>query len=75
VNGDKWTELLQSKRRDTKKVTILASVKYRITKPQSAEEKQNTVRNKLKEYLQIMWHRVRLQQKNYLWRNGTQGFY
>jgi hypothetical protein len=47
----KWIQLLQSTRRETKIVTILASVKYRITKTQSAGEQQNTVRNKLKEGL------------------------
>jgi len=62
VNGDKIvTNVIQHQKRDQENDNS-GFGKVENNKHSSAEGEQHTVRNKLKEDLQIMWHKVRLLQ-------------
>jgi len=62
VNGIKLdTNVIQHQKRDQENATT-GSGKAENYKHPSAEGEQHTVKNKLKEDLQIMWHKVRLLQ-------------
>jgi hypothetical protein len=62
VNGDKmYTDVIQHQKRDQgSNDTGLGKVEN--NKHLSAEGEQRTVRNKIKEDIRIMWHKVRLPQ-------------
>ena len=57
VNGDRMdTNVTEHQKRDKENnITIFSKVEN--NKHQSAEGEQHAVRNKLKEYLHIMWHK------------------
>jgi hypothetical protein len=60
VNGDKMdTNVIEHQKRDQES-TNNGFGKVENNKQSSAEGEQHTVRNKLKEDIQIMWHKVRL---------------
>jgi Skp family chaperone for outer membrane proteins len=62
VNGDKMvTNVIEQQKRDQESNNT-GFGKVENNKQPSAEGEQHTVRNKLKEDLQIMWHKVRLLQ-------------
>ena len=62
VNGDKMdTNIIEHQKRDEENDNT-GFGKVENNKHQSAEGEQHTFKNKLKEDLQIMWHKVRLLQ-------------
>jgi hypothetical protein len=62
VNGDKIdTNIIEHQKRDQESNNTVFG-KVENNKHPSAEGQQHTDRNKLKEDLQIMWHKVRLLQ-------------
>ena len=62
VNGDKMdTNVIEHQKRDQENENTDFG-KVENNKHPSAEGEQHTVKNKLKEDLQIMWHKVRLLQ-------------
>ena len=62
MNGDRTdTNGIEYQKRDKENENTDCG-KAQINKHPSAEGERQTVKNKLKEDLQIMWHKVRLQQ-------------
>jgi len=62
VNGDKMdTNVIEHQKRDQKNENTDFG-KVENNKHPSAEGEQHTLKNKLKEDLQVMWHKVRLLQ-------------
>ena len=54
--------MIKHTRRESQKINNTGLGKLENNKHPGAEIEQHTVRNKLKEHLQIVWHKVRLLQ-------------
>jgi hypothetical protein len=62
VNDDKLDTTVTEQQKRDQESNNTSFDKVENNKHPSAEEEQSTVRNKLKEDLQMMWHKVRLLQ-------------